>query len=233
MNFCESDHAAHETKVVSVRFAPFLFGRMAVYDAEIYRDTTGYCPGDDAVSRSLIAEGQWERWNSEALIERDVFQGNLVIDAGSHIGWYSVLAATRGCNVVVYEGDYENAALVRKNAALNNVSDKIVVNEEWIDEDWSPVSEYRQIDLIKSDVEGNDQYVVNGFWDLIEDGLVSNLLVEISPVFKPGYPEMVERLMSVGYRAEVTGPEFFDVPSLDWVAECGQCDILFTLEGGN
>lgn len=230
MNFCQANHPDHATKVVPVKFHSGLGGRMAVFDADLYSNTNGYCTGDDVVSRTLSTEGQWERWNTEALVDRGVFCGNLVYDCGAHIGWFSILAALSGCDVVAYEGDYENADLLKWNAALNRVSDLIVVREEWIDDDWVPESEYRQVDLIKSDLEGNDQYVVNAFWDLIEAELVHHLLIEVSPVFKPGYPDMVERLLRLGYKAEVSGPEFFELPSVEWIESCHQADILFTLE---
>ena len=40
-------------------------------------------------------------------------------------------------------------------------------------------------------------------WPTIEAGRVDALLVEISPVFHDGYPVLVERLVTQGYRAYI------------------------------
>lgn len=231
MNACQAGHAEHRTKVVPVILgqADAVF-QMEIYEPEEYRDTVGYCPGDDAVSRVLDAEGVWEKWNTEFLVKRRVFQGGVVIDCGAHIGWYSMLAASQGCDVFAFEGDPENAALLELNAEMNGFEDRITVTVEWIEDGWKLEVDLDQVDLIKVDLEGNDEYAIEGVWDAIDSGIVKHLLVEISPVFRTGYPELVRRICEAGYSAEVMGPQVFSLPSYEWINDCHQVDILFTKE---
>lgn len=206
---------------------------MQVYHPEEYRDTRGYCTGDDALSRQLVEGAQWERWNTETLIKRNIFNSGVVIDVGAHIGWFSLVAATKGCTVIAFEGDPENAQLLENNVHRNGFDDQIAVNVEWIDEGWEPdlpdVEDLTlPIDLIKVDLEGKDAYAIEGLWKYV--GHAKHLLVEISPVFSDGYPELVERICEQGYRAEIMGQEIFPLPDYEWIEGCHQVDMLFSRE---
>lgn len=220
-------HRRHPRTVTDVYLPDGSEFKLEVYDAgeSEYR---GYCASKDVLSRQLIEGGNWEYWNTALLLERQVFQGGLVIDVGSHIGWFSVVAALKGCYVLAFDGDEENAEILCRNAVLNGLQDRIDVKSVWIDEHWDPEIPDVTIDLLKVDLEGKDSYAVEALWPHISLGRVNHMLVEVSPVFNEGYPELVERICSEGYTAEVTGPSVYDLPSYEWVKDCHQVDLLFT-----
>lgn len=230
MNLCEAGHLDHDLREVYVTW-PERKLRMYVYDAATYRDTKGYCTGDDVLSRSLIESGFWEKWDTKLLLNQRVFRGNHVIDVGAHIGWYTLIACSFGCSVTAFEGDKENSQTLRKNVELNGFSG-VDIRNEWVHEGWSPdVDIDGPIDLIKVDIEGNDAFAVDGLWRFVESGQVRNLFVEISPVFRDGYPELVERICEAGFSATVADPQPFTLPSYEWVEDCHQVDVLFQRNG--
>ncbi len=59
----------------------------------------------------------------------------------------------------------------------------------------------RAVLLLKSDVEGSEQHVINCCWDLVEQRRVHYMLLEISPCFKPGYDTLLASIMDCGYTA--------------------------------
>lgn len=223
---CEAGHPDHDVIILDLdRF------KIAVYDSETYRGTHGYCPGDSILSRSVTESGMWEGWSYKILMDHEVFRGGLVVDIGSNMGWYSLLAASLGCSVLAVEGDPDNFRLLCRNIALNHFSELIDPRFEWVDETWalSDVPD-GEVDLIKVDLEGKDVEAVDGMWELISSGRVANMLIEVSPVFRDGYPAMVEKIMDLGYSATVVDPNPFELPSLEWIHGCHQVDILFSKE---
>lgn len=228
MNTCEAEHGRHDRIIVEARPYGSKKYSMEVYDYEKYRDTVGYCTGDDVVSRSISESGMWEGWDTKALLSHDVFSGGVVLDVGSHIGWYSLLAAYRGCEVYAFEGDSENAEVLRNNVSLNHLDKRVSVFETWVGEGWTPDINFDRVDLIKIDIEGKDAFAVEAFRSLIDDRKVNHLLVEISPVFGEGYPQLVESICRAGYEALVLCQDSFPLPSYEWVNDCHQVDILFS-----
>jgi FkbM family methyltransferase len=55
--------------------------------------------------------------------------GDAFADVGANIGIYTIAAARRGVRVTSYEPNPETAALLRRNVALNGVSDRVTVQE--------------------------------------------------------------------------------------------------------
>ena len=74
---------------------------------------------------------------------RDVdVDGKLVYDLGAHVGGVAVWLATRGARVVAVEPVPENVELLRRNAELNDVAERVIVVEGVISEpgvDFAPV----------------------------------------------------------------------------------------------
>lgn len=228
MNICEAGHDKHETRVVTINPYNSMYD-IEVYEAEKYRDTRGYCTGDDVLSRSILETGMWEKWDTNLMLSNHVFKGNTVIDIGAHVGWYSLLAASLGCIVESYEGDPENARLLEGSAERNGWSDLITVHPEWVGEGWTfDVDVNGKIDLIKVDIEGLEVYAIDGLWGFIQSDKVEHLFLEISPVFNDTYVGLVSRLLDAGYSAMVSGYESFPLPSLEWIVDCHQVDILFS-----
>jgi FkbM family methyltransferase len=83
---------------------------------------------DKHISTCLLDGRAWEPLETE-LIRRFTGPGELLLDCGANIGWYSVLAAVNGAEVVAFEPMPTNAALLRSNIALNDVTDRVVVHE--------------------------------------------------------------------------------------------------------
>jgi FkbM family methyltransferase len=51
--------------------------------------------------------------------------GDVLFDIGANIGLYTVYAAKRGVNVIAFEPESQNFALLNKNVYLNNCHDKV------------------------------------------------------------------------------------------------------------
>lgn len=82
---------------------------------------------DRHVSLRLREEGVWEPYESSLLLSL-LRPGDVFIDAGANIGYFSVLAASvigpRG-RVFAFEPDPDNFRLLEANAALNDMADCI------------------------------------------------------------------------------------------------------------
>lgn len=178
--------------------------RFEVYNYQRYRDTPGYCTGDDVVSFSIYTQGVWEGF--ETLLALDILhrgdRNNLVLDFGGHIGWYSTLAAIDGYRVTVFEIDNENIDMLICNAELNRVAHKVTPINLWVDEH-SPTFSARdgeQVEFLKCDIEGNEQHAFAMTRHLFEQGRVNYALLEISPVFNDTYPDLACEIADLGYR---------------------------------
>jgi FkbM family methyltransferase len=56
----------------------------------------------------------------------DTFEpGDVLFDVGANIGLYSIYAGSRGINVVAFEPESQNQALVQQNIFLNGLADRI------------------------------------------------------------------------------------------------------------
>src|SRR5687767_7988538 len=109
-NVCEAGHDLHATAAVDVDLSertvpdyPLIPGRLGrafrltVYEAPSYQGTLGYCTGDDEFSRSILVNNCWEGFETRAVLELFAMPGaGCVLDFGSHVGWYSILAGLWG-----------------------------------------------------------------------------------------------------------------------------------------
>jgi FkbM family methyltransferase len=79
---------------------------------------------DDKDSLLLSVNGVYEPLESR-LFEKCIKPGDVVVDVGAHIGYYTLLAARavgpQGC-VIAFEPEHGNFALLRANVAENNYS---------------------------------------------------------------------------------------------------------------
>jgi FkbM family methyltransferase len=83
---------------------------------------------DKHISEHLIANGVWEAFETQ-LIMTVLSPGDLVVDCGANIGWYSVVAAALGARVAAFEPMPANAALLRHNCLVNAVADRVTIFE--------------------------------------------------------------------------------------------------------
>lgn len=84
---------------------------------------------DQFVSRRLREEGIWEPYET-ALLLQSLSPGDVFVDVGANIGYFSLLAAVvvgHSGSVFAFEPDEANVDLMRKSAALNGLSGLIEV----------------------------------------------------------------------------------------------------------
>jgi SAM-dependent methyltransferase len=184
--------------------------QFAIYAFDKYANTEGLCPADDVVSFSLSEQGVWEAFDT--LLMLDILskgkQGGLVVDFGSQLGWYSILAALNGYKVIAYDTLPENMRMLDKNAKLNKVSDKITPILEWVDET-SQILPPTRIRFMKSDIEGNEEFAFRMYEESFKKKLVDYAIFEISPCFNDSYPALIHKVMDYGYKV-------YQVPQKTW-----------------
>jgi len=86
---------------------------------------------DAHVSRRLREEGVWEPFESRLVLAL-LQPGDVFVDAGANIGYFSLLAASRvgpGGRVFAFEPDPDNFRLLEANAQLNGVAGCITAVE--------------------------------------------------------------------------------------------------------
>lgn len=191
MNVCEAGHQTHASHQVDTMQGPML-----CWDTQQYMDTRGYCTGQDDVSRTLELYGVWEREETAQIAQR-LQPGDVFLDFGAHIGWFTLLAAKRGATVHAFEGDLQNLELLRANARLHGVQDLVTAYPVWVDEDAHVDIPEGPIRLVKVDLEGNDDQAIRCLGPALHR--VEELVVEVSPCFNDRYPAMVERLQAAGF----------------------------------
>jgi FkbM family methyltransferase len=78
-------------------------------------------PDDSVVSLRLCQDGSFEHFETELAL-RDLAEGNVVVDVGANIGYYTLLFARRvgpGGHVYAFEPDPHNFDLLRRNVLQN------------------------------------------------------------------------------------------------------------------
>lgn len=203
---CDAGHDSHQTRVVDVR-APYFSGPMTVFDAGIYSDTFGYCPGDDDVSRTLMLYGIWEPIETRMFTDALYRNPGLVIDFGSQIGWYSMLATATGHDAFAVEAIPEHERMTWINAAERGDGALWQV-QHWLNEHTPvlPALDAPPISIVKMDVEGCERYAMQCIRELLDAQLVPNVLMEVSPTFNDSYPALVYDLLNRGFRAMALNP---------------------------
>lgn len=179
--------------------------KLNVFDYQKYANTEGLCPADDIVSKSLAEQGVWEAY--ETLLMLDVVRpGDKMVDIGSQLGWYSIIAALSEAKVTAYDALKDNINILKANAKLNKVD--IVTNQFWIDEQIQP-QPIQTIRFLKSDIEGNEQYVFQMYKQSFEAGMIDFALMEISPCFNDSYPKLIHNIIKCGY-------DVYQMPGKRW-----------------
>lgn len=194
LNVCQAGHTTHDTKVVDTMQGP-----LTIYNWRKYQDFDGYCPGQDDVSKALELYGVWEGVDWDRLRITDLEPG-VVLDFGSHIGWYALTLAQQGHFVLAFDSDPVNCTLLEINANRRGLEDRIRIRNTWV-ADVEPF-DIGMVRFIKSDVEGAEDRVVT-----ICDQIISDqhpmMLMECSPEFAPYYPKMMRDLQRRGYLTSI------------------------------
>ena len=203
MNVCEAGHRKHIRTQTSTAQGPFW-----VWDWDTYSGYRGYCTGQDDVSRTLLLYGKWEEQEGDRM--RAILRpGDVFLDFGAHIGWFSIMAANRGAVVHAYEGDAENLDLLRINARLHNVASQVTAHALWVGEGTKTEDLHLPsgpIRLVKIDLEGNEQYAVGALLPALDR--IEHIAMEVSPCFNDSYPDIVAVLEAHGFQTWRQGRPF-------------------------
>lgn len=86
---------------------------------------------DEGVGWPLALSGSWEPLETD-LVKQLVRPGDLVVDIGANLGWYTTIAArlvgAEG-RVLAFEPDAHNCVLLRSNIAQNHLAERVLVFE--------------------------------------------------------------------------------------------------------
>lgn len=160
-----------------------------------------YCTGQDIISYCIDRQKVWEI--EETAVQIDILReqtSGIVLDIGSHIGYYSMIAAKLGYTVASFDSSQENLALLHESAELNQVVDKIHPFYCLLDDQVPILSrDAEEVQLAKVDIEGAEQYAVQMMADLIGGHKIKYLIMEVSPTFNDTYPALVETIAGQGY----------------------------------
>lgn len=200
---CEAHGSApHPLSLVDVVMPGVGPMQMYAYETDQWEGIECYCPGNDDVSRTLRLYGRWEAQQSAVISGLLIETPGLVVDVGSHLGWYSLMALALGHPVLAIDGSREHldylALSAMKMAARGTPLPLggLELCRGWINGDTLPVPPdgCPDIALIKVDIEGNEREAINAFRQPILAGKVANITLEISPVFNDSYGALMDHL---------------------------------------
>ena len=168
---------------------------------------------DETLSINLREYGIWEGWNT-ALVLQILTNGDRkkkVFDYGSHIGYYSIMAAVMGYQVYSFDESKERIKMLKKSAKANEVLDNIKVRHVRIDQD-NPLSNKFDGDTLfwKCDIDNNDIHAVKADYKLFKQKKIDYALIEISPCMGDSYPELTKMIVDCGYEVYLIPDKLFD-----------------------
>jgi len=76
---------------------------------------------DQFISAKIARDGEWEPFETE-LVQRFLGRGDIFVDIGANIGWYTIIGASRvgpTGHVYAFEPAHENLDVAARNVALN------------------------------------------------------------------------------------------------------------------
>lgn len=247
--YCTVGHDSHDTKVVtrSLGGGPAL--EVEIYEWRNYfltengnetvpRWPGNYCPAQDIISYCIDTrgpEGVWERDETRVIcniLDQPGFD-RVVLDVGSQVGYYSLIAAARGFSVAAMDTSADNLKCLSNSAERNNLD--IAQYRCWIDDDAEALPAVDDVRLVKIDIEGAEVHAISMLTPLLAARRIHHLVVEISPVFNDTYPDLVENIAGHGYDVAVIdgcAPDALrPLPAAgrrDYVAGLHQENFLFT-----
>lgn len=210
---CQVGHDTHQTLLIH-RDIQGTIVDYEIYDWREYFITVDgnetvsehgkYCTGQDIISYCIDRQGVWEAEETATILdilsEDHGTNNDVVLDFGSHIGYYSMLAALKGYRVASFDGSKENLELLQRSAVVNEVADRVFPYLCWLD-DQAPILQPDQesVQLVKVDVEGAENHALQVISQLIGQHKIKYAIFEISPTFNDTYPALVETIAKFGY----------------------------------
>lgn len=236
---CGAGHDRHATTGVPVRLMGQLLPdwptippgwgscfHLTVFDAGRYEgvneamaaaggtEPVGYCPGDDEVSRSVLLHGGWEGYETVTAMALLVGGDGVVVDVGAHVGWYTMLAARAGYDVLAVEAAAETCAVLEANAAANGFAGRVRAVRGFVGSATAPVAPGQRIRLLKVDIEGLEWEAARVFEPALRAGDVDFALVELTPIFDNSrWEEAAELFDACGYDAHLVASKAWPDPA--------------------
>ncbi len=87
---------------------------------------------EDAVGRFIYKHGIYEPCITSLVKSLDFNEGDVIIDVGAHIGWYSILIdkiSPYGVKIFSFEPDFLNFNLLKRNLTLNKAFKVVPINK--------------------------------------------------------------------------------------------------------
>jgi hypothetical protein len=210
---CQVGHTTHETKLLRRSLSGIAEFDIEVYDWEQYFTTVAgnettpmyaeYCTGQDIISYCIDRQGVWESTETAVInaILQEPNKDKIMLDFGSHIGWYTNIGLMQGYTVASFDASKENLELLRRTAVLNGTLEGSYPYLCWLDNEAPILSAgAEEVQLVKVDVEGAEHHALRMISELINAKKVKYAIFEISPVFNGNYPKLVNDIVESGYR---------------------------------
>lgn len=179
----------------------------------------------DAVTETIREYGCWEPDETEIILELlppELADSGYFIDVGAQLGYYSLIAASRGYKVVSFEYDIDVFSTLSDNIRLNGLQNLITPYRRYVCDTADGVAkgvprvtvdslegtlglQAYGIRLLKVDVEGFDPLVIRGAMESFRNQSIYAAIVEISPKFEKRTPfsqyvKMAADVSALGYK---------------------------------
>lgn len=187
---------AHVPRRLAVAFPMFVF------DPEVHPVGGDHppCVAHDNVSEGIAEQGIWEPLQTiAALSALRADAPGMMIDIGSQLGWYTLLARSSGRSVVAVDVATEPMALMTRSLAANDWSADVALIRKALPFPPKFPVPADPIRLVKIDVEGREPEALD--WLAPAFGRIDHMLVEMSPCFNDRYPAVLDRLSDAGFAA--------------------------------
>lgn len=134
-------------------------------------DTLWLLQPEGQIEQEIYNNSMWEQ-SSTLRVESLVKRGDVVLDIGANLGWYSILCAKLGARVIAFEPDRQLVKLIRIHSELNHVGRLIDIHRCAVGTPGNSVDDFvagRRVDFIKLDVDGPEFRILLGSHKTLEE----------------------------------------------------------------
>jgi FkbM family methyltransferase len=177
-------------KFANLRWAKYDGGIIELPQFKMYVD-----PMEAAVSKSIFLHKEWEPFESN-LFCHSISEGDIVLDIGAHIGWYSLLASARvgkRGKVYAFEPEPKSFSILSRNIKLNYITNIVLVNKALSN---SSGSEQLFVNLYK---KGPSNYQM---WPIDNEDSISIDVITLDEYLKDKHVDVI-KIDAEGYEVKV------------------------------